>query len=123
MNRLLLIQKPAPFGAEARTPHAVPAAVADLGGIAARPEFAMTTCTDRPEAALPAAPVRPEDHDRRVERLCDLAADRAGLIRGVAPALKACAGYDRVLDCCAVYYRLGKGEEDRLDEHRGHRRR
>ena len=56
--------------------------------------------------------------DRQIERLCDLAADRAGLIRGVAPALKACAGYDPALDCCVVYYCLGKGEEGRLDEHR-----
>ena len=45
-------------------------------------------------------------------------ADRAGLIRDVAPALKACAGSDPALDCCVVYYRLGKGQEDLLDVHR-----
>ena len=32
--------------------------------------------------------------------------------------MKACAGYDPAPDCCVAYDRLGKGEEDRLDDHR-----
>ena len=53
-----------------------------------------------------------------IEHLCDLAADRAALIRGVAPALRACAGYDPALGCCVVYYRLGKGEGGLVSDHR-----
>ena len=55
---------------------------------------------------------------RRTERLCDLAASSAALIRGVAPSLRACAGYDPALECCVLYYRLGKGEDELLDVHR-----
>ena len=58
-----------------------------------------------------------EDDGGDIERLCDLAA-RAGLIRGVAPALRACAGYDPALDCCVVYFRLVEDEEGRPDDHR-----
>ena len=78
----------------------------------------MNTRIEQPDPAPPAERLDSEVDDRQIERLCDLAAVRAGLIRGVAPALKACAGYDPALDCCVVYYRLGKGEEGRLDEHR-----
>ena len=79
----------------------------------------MTTCQQQCWIVTPLR-LADLDHpnDRRLERLCDLAADRAGLIRGVAPALRACAGFDPALDCCVVYYRLGKREEDRLDAHR-----
>ena len=54
--------------------------------------------------------------DRSIERLCDFATDRAGLIRGAAPDLRACAGFDPALGRCVVYFRLGKGE--RFEEHR-----
>ena len=98
--------------------HAFPAAVADLWSINPRVASAMSTRIEQLDPAPPAERLDSEGGDRQIERLCDLAAVRTGLIRGVAPALKACAGYDPGLDCCVVYYRLGKGEEDRLDEHR-----
>ena len=78
----------------------------------------MNARTAKPNRIIPSRPADAVGRDRRVERLCDLAANRAGLIRGVAPALRACAGFDPALDCCVVYYRLGKGEEDLLDAHR-----
>ena len=98
--------------------HALPAGVADLESINTPVASAMNTCIEQPDPAPSARRLAPDGEGSSVERLCDLAADRAGLIRGVAPALKACAGYGPALDCCVVYYRLGKGEEGRLDEHR-----
>ena len=79
----------------------------------------MTTCQQQCWIVTPLQLADLDNpNNRRVERLCGLAADRAGLIRGVAPALKACAGHDPALGCCVVYYRLGKGEDDLLDAHR-----
>ena len=78
----------------------------------------MNAHTTRRNHIVPSQTTGVGDENRRLERLCGLAADRAGLIRGVAPALRACGGYDPALDCCVVYYRLGKGEQNMMDAHR-----
>ena len=58
----------------------------------------------------------PEDADHLIEDLCALATQHAALIRGVAPELRACGGFDPALGCCVVYFRLD--QEAEADAHR-----
>ena len=78
----------------------------------------MSARTAHPADPVPAQYIDAGNGGGDIQRLCDLAAERAGVIRGVAPALLACAGFDPALNCCVFYFRLAKDEEDCSDEHR-----